>query len=93
MYRYDLLCMEGLVRGLQVFLRKCVFFVELSIIIIHLFSSVRCYRLSAPRYKALKPATNKLQRMIVRPEVMLLFVLLSLFNVFVCRLPRLDLLV
>ncbi|XP_064385368.1 phenylalanine--tRNA ligase beta subunit-like [Halichondria panicea] len=44
--RYDLLCMEGLTRGLLVFLNK----------------------MDAPRYKAVKPSSGSVQRMIVKPE-------------------------
>jgi len=44
--RYDLLCMEGLVRGLMVYLR----------------------RMEAPIYKAIKPKSGQLQKMVVKPE-------------------------
>ncbi|KAG7237189.1 hypothetical protein INR49_032687 [Caranx melampygus] len=51
--RYDLLCLEGLVRGLQVFKNKAMYL---------------CCRLEAPRYRRVSPVSGEPQRLIITKE-------------------------
>ena len=65
--------MEGLVRGLLIYLRRCEVVISYSTFDI-LPSLVKkifniYYRAEAPRYKAIKPDCGQLQKMVIKQKV------------------------
>lgn len=62
--RYDLLCLEGLVQGLLVFLGRFVVYKAF----IHLFKTQRNFRIPPPKFHAIKPAEGDTQKLVIKPD-------------------------
>ncbi|KAJ6669309.1 hypothetical protein lerEdw1_008118 [Lerista edwardsae] len=63
--RYDLLCLEGLVRGLQVFKERVMVVMVLQP---ETETSVLKFRVRAPRYKRIMPPNGEIQRLTINEE-------------------------